>query len=332
VRSWSPREAETHRVGSHCTGRPLTLPRGIRRREVCEIRASLRFPRQAASTRVPKRLHLGMAGGPCPTCPTGARPSRTATRWSRPPTCATRRAPSFSTPTWFVSGPFWRWPTSLRTPSPPRPRVCPHGAAAMTAGTAPMPISGSHTRRSACACCAGGRSNSWPYFNAGFVAFPDRPEAEGQPRFADRWVETALDLDHNCRIGGKRPWLDQISLPLTLARFGYATEVLGETWNYSLARRKDYAQTPEVHVYHYHRFRYLAQAPGGAASSTISGRACPRVITPRRRRSCRRRTSSTPTDASRLTLHRLTGPNMLRLRTSRADLPTGDHGGKGGAG
>jgi hypothetical protein len=100
-----------------------------------------------------------------------------------------------------------------------------------------------------------------PYFNAGFVAFPDRPEAEGQPRFADRWVETALDLDHNCRIGGKRPWLDQISLPLTLARFGYATEVLGETWNYSLARRKDYAQTPEVHVYHYHRFRYLAQAP-----------------------------------------------------------------------
>jgi hypothetical protein len=60
-----------------------------------------------------------------------------------------------------------------------------------------------------------------PYFNAGFVAFPDRPEAEGQPRFADRWVETALDLDHNCRIGGKRPWLDQISLPLTLARFGY---------------------------------------------------------------------------------------------------------------
>jgi hypothetical protein len=99
-----------------------------------------------------------------------------------------------------------------------------------------------------------------PYFNAGFVAFPDGSEG-GQARFAERWIETALDLDHNCRIGGKRPWLDQISLPLTLARFGYDTDVLGETWNYSLARRKDYAATPDVHVYHYHRFRYLVQAP-----------------------------------------------------------------------
>lgn len=99
-----------------------------------------------------------------------------------------------------------------------------------------------------------------PYFNAGFVAFPDAPGPDGM-HFADHWIETAVEVDHNCRVGGKRPWLDQISLPLTLARFGYGTEVLGETWNYSLARRKDYAAIPDVHIYHYHRFRYLVQAP-----------------------------------------------------------------------
>lgn len=106
----------------------------------------------------------------------------------------------------------------------------------------------------------GRRKEFVPYFNAGFVAFPDRPSADGD-RFADRWIETALGIDHDCRVGGKRPWLDQISLPLTLARFGYETRVLDETWNYSLARRKDLGRTPDVHVYHYHRFRYLAQAP-----------------------------------------------------------------------
>ncbi|GAA5078094.1 hypothetical protein GCM10023209_29060 [Roseibacterium beibuensis] len=100
-----------------------------------------------------------------------------------------------------------------------------------------------------------------PYFNAGFVCFPERPMTHDGKRFADHWLETALDFDHNCAIGNKRPWLDQITLPLTLARFGYATEVLGETWNYSLTRRKDYSQTPDVEILHYHRAAFLEQAP-----------------------------------------------------------------------
>lgn len=104
----------------------------------------------------------------------------------------------------------------------------------------------------------GRRMKFVPYYNAGFVAFPDRGAGA---RFADRWIETALDLDHNCPLGGKRPWLDQISLPLTLARFGYGTRVLGESWNYSLTRRKDYSATPDAHILHYHRFHYLRQAP-----------------------------------------------------------------------
>jgi hypothetical protein len=106
----------------------------------------------------------------------------------------------------------------------------------------------------------GQRREFVPYYNAGLVAFPDDP-GDGGPSFAARWMETALDFDHNCRIGGKRPWLDQITLPLTLARFGYRARVLDGAWNHSLARRGDQAGARAAHVLHYHRFAYLARAP-----------------------------------------------------------------------
>ena len=100
-----------------------------------------------------------------------------------------------------------------------------------------------------------------PYFNAGFVGIPDAVREEDGKTFAQLWMETALDFDHNCKIAQKRPWLDQISLPLTLARFGYQTEVLGEDYNYSLSHRGDYSKTPDVRVLHYHRSKFLEQAP-----------------------------------------------------------------------
>lgn len=99
-----------------------------------------------------------------------------------------------------------------------------------------------------------------PYFNAGLVAFHEPAEADS-PSFADRWLETALDFDHRCAIANKRPWLDQITLPLTVARFGYGMEVLDESYNYSLSNRADYAATPEARILHYHRSRFLQQAP-----------------------------------------------------------------------
>jgi len=36
---------------------------------------------------------------------------------------------------------------------------------------------------------------------------------------------------------------------------------LGESHNYSLSYRGDYAQTPDAHVLHYHRSRFLEAAP-----------------------------------------------------------------------
>ncbi|MEQ8368451.1 MAG: hypothetical protein RIB61_17260 [Roseicyclus sp.] len=106
----------------------------------------------------------------------------------------------------------------------------------------------------------GKRQAHLPYFNAGFVAMPETPHADGKT-FGDLWLETALDFDHSCKIANKRPWLDQITLPLAMARFGYRAQVLSESYNYSLSHREDYADTPDAHILHYHRFRFLNAAP-----------------------------------------------------------------------
>ena len=74
-------------------------------------------------------------------------------------------------------------------------------------------------------------------------------------------MDTAMDFDHNCSIAAKRPWLDQITLPLTTARFGYSVRILDEMHNYSLSNRSDYSQTPDATILHYHRHRFLCQAP-----------------------------------------------------------------------
>ena len=100
-----------------------------------------------------------------------------------------------------------------------------------------------------------------PYFNAGFIAFSEADHPTDGKRFPQHWMETALDFDHNCGIANKRPWLDQITLPLTTNRFGYAMKILDENHNYSLSNRGDYSITPDAAILHYHRFHFLSLAP-----------------------------------------------------------------------
>ncbi|WP_416915024.1 MAG: hypothetical protein ACMUJJ_12785 [Roseicyclus sp.] len=107
----------------------------------------------------------------------------------------------------------------------------------------------------------GDRPEHLPYFNAGLVAMPEDAQPDGK-RFADHWLETALDFDHKCKIANKRPWLDQITLPLAIARFGYTAHVLDESWNHALSHRGSAIdQTPDAHILHYHRFMFLRAAP-----------------------------------------------------------------------
>lgn len=65
-----------------------------------------------------------------------------------------------------------------------------------------------------------------PYFNAGFISVRD---GDG---FARMWLDTARKIDSDPTILNKRPWLDQVALPVALARLGWMTRTLPDAFNY----------------------------------------------------------------------------------------------------
>ena len=99
-----------------------------------------------------------------------------------------------------------------------------------------------------------------PYFNAGFVAFPNTPMHDGKT-FAELWKDTARDIDWNCAVGGKRPWLDQVSLPVTLKRFGIDYNVLPASYNFFTPRMQSHPQVKDAYMLHYHRHASFKAIP-----------------------------------------------------------------------
>lgn len=96
-----------------------------------------------------------------------------------------------------------------------------------------------------------------PYFNAGFISFSDLPRPDTGENFAQSWLKTAIEFDNRCPIKGKRPWLDQITLPLTMKRFGFDYQVLHEVWNFSIADRLKLHRAKKARLIHYHRGVHL---------------------------------------------------------------------------
>jgi hypothetical protein len=117
----------------------------------------------------------------------------------------------------------------------------------------------------------GKRREVLPYFNAGMVLFPEGPLDRGAG-FGDLWFHTALVIDHMLPIADKRPWLDQISLPVTLKRHGIAYVLATEALNFSTQMR---LETPgdAPTIMHYHRFSCLADWPRHRAAALTQTRA-----------------------------------------------------------
>jgi hypothetical protein len=69
-----------------------------------------------------------------------------------------------------------------------------------------------------------------PYFNAGVVAFSGVNAAS----FADIWADSAARLDVSGILPpqARRPYLDQIALPIAAARMGQAVTPLDLAWNH----------------------------------------------------------------------------------------------------
>jgi hypothetical protein len=98
-----------------------------------------------------------------------------------------------------------------------------------------------------------------PYFNAGMVAIREEDRVQGSS-FGALWQATASAFDFGAKVGGKRPWLDQITLPLTMRRFGFAHKIVDERNNCSISndRRLD-GLAPAI--LHYHRAGFLRNWP-----------------------------------------------------------------------
>ncbi|WMS41509.1 hypothetical protein RDV64_15665 [Acuticoccus sp. MNP-M23] len=92
-----------------------------------------------------------------------------------------------------------------------------------------------------------------PYYNAGFISVQDGDA------FTNTWLEVARKIDADESIGNKRPWLDQIALPVTFAELGWDVDVLGDAFNFPchLADVGDMAP----YFAHYHYAKTLAAQP-----------------------------------------------------------------------
>ncbi|WP_100655930.1 sulfotransferase family protein [Alteromonas flava] len=91
-----------------------------------------------------------------------------------------------------------------------------------------------------------------PYFNAGVVAVHD-----GEA-FSETWLSVARQIDTCNEIQHKRPWLDQIALPVAAKSMGYPFEVLTEAFNYPAHLKCINAEKKPV-LCHYHSPEVIEQ-------------------------------------------------------------------------
>lgn len=106
----------------------------------------------------------------------------------------------------------------------------------------------------------GRRPEVIPYFSSGLVAFPEAAGPEG--RFPEVWYETARRLDRVETLENRRPYLDQMTLPLAIRRAGLGWNMLPEEQHYILGGRLRGEALPEdrdIYTVHYRRPKVLKE-------------------------------------------------------------------------
>jgi hypothetical protein len=102
-----------------------------------------------------------------------------------------------------------------------------------------------------------------PYYSAGFVLFPETHRTPKGQSFPEVWYDTACGIDAIPDLPGKRPYLDQLSLPVAIARAGLGWNELPEERHYILGgvrRRDPLPQDKDISVVHYRRWKVLEWA------------------------------------------------------------------------
>lgn len=101
-----------------------------------------------------------------------------------------------------------------------------------------------------------------PYFSSGLFSFPEKHRnAEGQS-FPQVWMDLAQTIDKNEEIPGRRPYLDQISLPLAIQKAGLKWNILPEEQHFILGgslRGEPLPEGREIFTVHYRKWEILKE-------------------------------------------------------------------------
>ena len=101
-----------------------------------------------------------------------------------------------------------------------------------------------------------------PYFSSGLFSFPQQHRnAEGKT-FPQVWMEVAQRIDADPQVPHRRPYLDQISLPLAIRKAGLDWNLLPDTQHYILGGRARGEPLPadrEIFTVHYRRWALLKE-------------------------------------------------------------------------
>lgn len=93
-----------------------------------------------------------------------------------------------------------------------------------------------------------------PYFNAGVIA------VHRTAGLGEAWIQAARAIDTDEGVINKRPWLDQIALPVALAKLALSTDCLDERFNYP-AHVKPLNSAELPYFCHYHSPAVLRREP-----------------------------------------------------------------------
>ncbi|MCB2134952.1 MAG: hypothetical protein KDE08_03245 [Rhodobacteraceae bacterium] len=100
-----------------------------------------------------------------------------------------------------------------------------------------------------------------PYFSSGLVVFPEEKGRGG--RFPEVWYDTARILDRVDTLDKRRPYLDQMTLPVAIQRAGLKWNILPEEQHFIMGgkiRGKPLPSDRDIYTVHYRQTANLRKA------------------------------------------------------------------------
>ncbi|NBE08935.1 hypothetical protein [Paragemmobacter ruber] len=107
-----------------------------------------------------------------------------------------------------------------------------------------------------------GGKDRMPYFSSGLFVFPEHHRNAEGLRFPEVWMQVAARIEADPEIPAKRPYLDQMTLPLAIRKAGLNWHILPKEQHYILGGRKRGEPLPqdrEIFTVHYRNWEIVKE-------------------------------------------------------------------------